>query len=318
MTDVLPKQGQVAEASSAQPDDDRFHSVTTMIGCLDKPALVPWTAIETAKGVVRNMDVVQARLANEGEESAIDYIKGLRFQTGGNLSASNLGTLAHSLFDTYALTGTRPKVIPELHPDFASKRRLLSDEDIHAVGMMLNQFDRFLTEYQPVYQATEVVVYSPTYGYAGQCDAFLTIDGVPLICDYKTSRDTYTGRGDIKGPYPEVALQLAAYRHAEFAAVWRARRYESYSRRYYLLSKDEAAAGVPIPKVDGGAAIFVTPDYYAVHPVRCDEQIYDSFLYVCEAARWVFDTSKNVVGDVMTPPHPIAATDDDPFKGLPE
>lgn len=271
------------------PDDLRYWSVTTIIGALDKPALVYWAANETAKAAVAEAPVWQARLENEGPESAVDYLKGARFRRPkGQRSAAELGTLVHAAAEEYALTGTRPVVDDEVAP-------------------FLDQFDRFLQEWQPEYQATEVTVYSPTYGYAGTCDGFLNIDGQRLIIDYKTSRDSVDGRGKPKGPYSEVALQLAAYRYAELAAVWRPRRMEQFRRRYYLLSQTEREVGVPVPEVDGGAVIYLTPERYGLYPVRCDEAVHQSFLFTLEAARWVFQLSNDVIGSEMTPAREVAA-----------
>jgi hypothetical protein len=166
---------------------------------------------------------------------------------------------------------------------------------------MLDRFDHWLQRFTPAYQATEVVVYHPTYGYAGQADGFLTVDGVRLIIDYKTSRDGYDAKGNPKTPYPEAALQLAAYRYAEGAAVWRPRRIEQFRRRYYLLSDAERDRAVPVPEVDGGAVIHITPDHCELFPVRCDQQVHEAFLYVQEASRWVNGLSKNVIGMPMVP-----------------
>lgn len=123
-----------------------------------------------------------------------------------------------------------------------------------------------------------------------------------LIVDYKTSRDGYDGRGNPKSPYPEAALQLAAYRYAELAAVWRPRRLERFRRRYYLLGADERDRAVPVPQVDGGAVIHLTPDHCEIFPVRCDEAVHEAFLFVQEAARWHLETSRDVIGRPMVPP----------------
>lgn len=320
MTAVLPAIGGTVDGARREANDTEMWSVTTIIGCLDKPALVPWAVNETAAKVVTTLDIIRRRLENEGQESAIEYVKGLRWHTGGLLSASQLGTLAHHLFDQWALseTGTRPRVEPEMHPDRATKGKVLDPQDIRDLNLMLDQFGRFLDEFQPSYQSTEVVVYDDQYEYAGQADAFLTIEGTPLICDYKTSRASYTGAGKERAPYPEVGLQLAAYRFAPLAAVWRARRYENQRRRYYLLSDTEKSAAVPVPEVDGGIAIHVSPHRYAVHPIRCDKSVHDQFLYVQEAARWSFETSKHVVGNPMMPPYPRPLPDADPFEGIPQ
>lgn len=294
----IPRQGAVEDAKP-EPGDEKYWSVTTVIGALDKPALVHWSAIETAKAAVDHLDVVQSRLEREGRDSAIEYLKGARFRRpAGQRSAAELGTAVHAACETYALTGNRPDVDAEVAP-------------------FLDQFDRFLHEFQPTYIATEVTVYNRTYGYAGTLDAAIEVDGERLLIDYKTSRDSYDAKGNPKGPYPEASLQLAAYRYAEMAAVWRARRFENFRRRYYLLSQTEIGMAAPVPEVDGGVVVYLTPHRYGVYPVRCDETVFEAFLYVIEAARWSFETSKHVIGQPMMPPHPTPAPDDDPFKGIP-
>lgn len=311
----LPRLGEVVE-TKREPEDLVMWSVTTILGVLDKPALVPWAVGVTAERTVTQFDKVKRIIETLGEEEAITYIKGLRWQLGGLLSDSDLGTVAHGLFDEYALTGERPEVVPELHTDFAAKRTLLHDDDMFALNRMLDQFDRFLQDYQPDYLATEVVVYHPEQGYAGQADAFLALGGVPLIGDYKTSRKTYDGKGNIRTPYPEVGLQLAAYRHATYAAVRRARRYKSSGRRYYLLSPEERAAALPVPAVEGGVVIRITPDHLGVYPARCGPEQYRKFQFCQEVARWSFNEAKHIVGNPMPPLRP-AEPEDDPFAGLP-
>src|SRR5690606_2430853 len=145
-------------------------------------------------------------------------------------------------------TGRRPDVDDEVRP-------------------FLDQFDRWLQRFSPVYRATEVTVYHPDLGYAGTLDALLSIgdhgspaipgtDAVEFIGDYKSTRNVEDSRGQPTKPYPEqVALQLAAYRWAKYAAVWRPRRHERFRRRYYLLSPAERAMAQPVPRVDTGLVI---------------------------------------------------------------
>lgn len=286
----------------AEEHDERYWSVTTIIGALDKPALVPWAAIKTAEAAVDQHDVWWSRYEHEGRKSAVDYLKGARFKTKGKRTATALGTAVHKACEHKAIYGSwRPEdtADPDLRP-------------------FLVQFDKFLDQFQPSYLAAEVTVFSPTWGYAGTCDGFLLVDGVPLIIDYKTSAEDLDGQGDPKSPYPEVALQLAAYRYADIAAVWRARQVEQFKRRYYLLSPSERALGQPVPEVDGGVAIFITPERYGVYPVRCDEEIFDLFLHLIDVARFSFDLGKNVIGNPMIPPRALTLVDDDPFAGLPQ
>jgi len=236
-------------------DDQRLWSITTIIGVLDKPALVYWSATETAKAAVADADAWQAIAKSSGVDEAVEWLSKARFRTPqGQRTAAQLGTDVHKVCEEYALTGVRPDVDDEVRP-------------------FLEQFDRWLDAAQPSFQATEVVVYHPEYGYAGQADVFLTV------------------------PYPEVALQLAAARHAEMAAVWRPRRFESFRRRYYALSQAEKSMAVAVPEVDGSACLHITPEHCQLYPVRADEEIFDYFLTTLDAARFVLQDAQTVIGE---------------------
>jgi hypothetical protein len=314
---ALPRAGEVIEAKR-EPDDMVMWSVTTILKILAKQdVLVPWAVGVTAERVVENMEVIRQRLFNEDTASAVDYIKGLRWQLGGKLSDTELGTVAHGLFEQYALSGTRPPVHAALHPKNAKDGALLVADDVRDLARMLDHFDRWLNCYQPQYLATEVVVYHPEMGYAGQADGFATVAGSDVIIDYKTSRRTWDTKGEVRAPYPENALQIAAYRWATKAAVWRARRYSNRGRRYYLLSAAERALALPVPEVEGGLVVKVTPDHLGVYPVQCGPRQHETFLFCQEVARWLFNEAGHMVGNPMDPPFPAPIPTDDPFAGLP-
>jgi hypothetical protein len=315
----LMRQAGVEQVLRADAGDELLHSVTSVLGVLDKPAIPAWAVKETAKWLVRLPHRLQTTLEEEGEEAAIKWVTGLRWRTDGLLRATELGTLFHGLAEEYSLTGIRPKVVSEMHPAYTSKGLTMDARDVAALVCMLDRFDGFLQMFQPQYLATEFVVFSPRhdgYGFAGTCDGIFVIDGQRLIFDYKTSRDTWDSTGNVKTPYPEVSLQLAAYRNAPLAAVWKARRTELAKRRYYLLSSAERSAAVSLPPVDGGVVVLVTPQHLAVHPVRCGAEEYENFLYCLEVARWTWDQAPAAVGNAMTPPFAEAPTGD-PFQGLP-
>lgn len=303
--DSVPRIGQPAE-DVARPDDTdlRLWSVTAIIGCLDKPALLYWSAEQAAAAAVASAKSLPARIEEEGPEAVTKWLRDARFRPRKDrLSAASLGTCVHTACEEYALTGIRPGndrlaqiVLARGGPQFQGVT-----SEVAVINQMLNRFDGWLQRFQPEYDATEVVVYHPTCGYAGTADAFLRIGGVRLIVDYKSTREPYDSQGRPKAPYPEAALQLAAYRHAEFAAAWRPRRTERYRRRYYLLSEAEREVAVPVPQVDGGAVIHITPDACEIFPVRCDQRVHEAFLYVQESARWSFELSRDVIGLPMTP-----------------
>lgn len=293
----------VLDDATVEPDDLTLWSVTTIIGALDKPALLYWAAQQAAEAAIDNTATWQAMLKDRGRGEAVKWLRDARFRRPKTtLSSADLGTLVHALCESYALTGHRPDT-----DDIAAavQHAGTKDTDIkhetNIAAAMLNQFDSWLDRFQPSYQATEVCVYEPNYGFAGQSDGFLTIDGVRFIADYKTSREPYDSRGNLKTPYPEsVALQLAAYRHAAYAAVWRPRRGTKFRRRYYLLSAAEREMAVPVPDVDTGLVIQISPESCESYPIRCDREVYHAFLYTLEAFRWLTETSTTVMSEPLT------------------
>jgi hypothetical protein len=303
MTSEQVRLGQDAvDVDKPTEGDLTLWSVTTILGALDKPALLYWAAAQTAEAAIDNVATWQAMLADRGRPEAVKWLRDARFRRPRNLlSAADLGTVVHHLCESYALTGARP----DKHQIAAAIRAQGGEQvDVRAEGpvamSMLDRFDEWLQRFTPAYQATEVCVYHPTYGYAGQTDGFLTIDGVRFIIDYKTSREPYDSKGQPKTPYPEqVGLQLAAYRHAEYAAVWRPRRMEQFRRRYYLLGEAERVMAEPVPEVDSGLVIQITPEACEAYPIRCDAEVHTAFLYIIEAFRWVAETSKTVMGPAL-------------------
>ena len=136
-------------------------------------------------------------------------------------------------------------------------------------------FRAFLDEWMPEFEMTEATVYSRSESYAGTLDAIAVIPGLGrVLLDYKTSGS---------GVYPEAALQLAMYRHAEFVGL-----------------PDGSEA--PMPQVDGCVVVWVRADGYDVIPVIADEQVFRSALYVREVMRWAEETSKGVIGQPMPLP----------------
>src|SRR5690348_5762134 len=83
-------------------------------------------------------------------------------------------------------------------------------------------FQAFLDDFQPEYKAAEFTVYNREHRYAGTADAMAQIGDTLWLLDTKTGKDVYG----------EAALQLAAYRHAEFIGV------------------AETGDELPMPKVD--------------------------------------------------------------------
>lgn len=270
--------------------DDRLWSVTTILKSFgDSEGLIYWSVDETAKAAVAHRATVAA-MAGDDEDAAIEWLRGARFRSArGQRSATKLGSDVHAACEYYVVTGKRP----------AMGDRLPNGEMDAEVAPYLDSFELWLDRFQPTYHAAEVVVYNERYGYAGQADGYATVEQTPVIIDYKTAKQSFDGQGKRKRPWTDVALQMAAYRAAPLAAVWRARRYENFGRRYYLLNPEERQLAVPTPQVEGGLCIHLTPQHCDVYPVDCGDDVFDGFLYAIEAARWSTVTSKRVIGEPL-------------------
>lgn len=157
---TLPVLGEEPTLAPGEPDDlDPLWSVTTLIGILDKPALVPWAAMKVAEAAVDQHAVWASRLEHEGRDAAIDWLKKARFRRGRGRSATALGTAVHKACEHKAITGTW-------------RAEDWGDAELRP---FLIQFDRFLDDFQPVYIAAEVTVFNPEMGYAGTCDGFFEL-----------------------------------------------------------------------------------------------------------------------------------------------
>lgn len=304
-TTIEPTLGQPAlDVERADDGDLTLWSVTTIIGALEKPAFQYHAAEQAAIAAIDSEKTWKAMLDERGRAEAVRWLRDARFRPGRTeLPATKLGTVVHSVCEQYALTGTRPTGdevadLVRAHGDTSTH----VDSETDLVGRMLMQFDGWLQRFQPAYDATEVCVYHPTYGYAGQLDAILRIGDLRFIADYKSAREPLDSRGNSRTPYPEVALQLAAYRYAEHAAVWRPRRTSYYKRRYYLLSESERAMAQPVPEVDSGLCIQITPESCEAYPVRCGAEMHRAFLHTQECFRWQTETARTAIGRPLEEP----------------
>jgi hypothetical protein len=229
---------------------ERYWSVTTIIdGGIPKRALINWAANETAAFACDNLqDLVP--LLERGERDAVyDMLK--RSPWRKTKKAADLGTALHEAIEAYVLGKPFPPWDPEVKPRMES-------------------FERFLADWEPEYEMTEASVFNRTERYAGTLDAIITggkLGTRRILNDVKSG----------KGVYAETALQMAAYRHAEFIGI------PDGSER-------------PMPDIDG-AAVLHLPEAggYELVDVRADQEVFQAFLYCREVFRWVEQTAKTVI-----------------------
>lgn len=247
----------------------RLWSVTTLakIGLGTSDALVNWAVNTTAEFAVDK----RTAWSELDRDDALDLIKRARYRKSG--AAMARGTNLHKAAESLAL-GQQPVDVDKVTLPY------------------VEQYGRFLTEHAPEFLMSEAPVYAPTYGYAGTCDGVCIIDGQRVVFDLKTT-DRGPDSDKSRPPYPEVALQLTAYRRAELVGVLSEQRYAS-GKRYYLFNPDETHE--PMPETDGAVCVVVSPLDYQIVPVRTDDVVWKAWRHVMEAARWQVETSRNVFG----------------------
>ena len=161
-------------------DGDKVPSVTTCLGALNKPGLVPWAAHLGATWVRDNPRLV-------ADLSAADWEKEAKAQPNrARDAAGSIGTELHAYAEKLATTGEAPDVPAEALPLVLQAADFLDTMDVETI-------------------ASERAVFHDTYLYAGRFDLIATIRGKVWLLDFKTSKS---------GVYPEMALQQAAYRYA--------------------------------------------------------------------------------------------------------
>lgn len=248
--------------------DESFWSVTTIIaGGVPKPVLVNWAKKFTSEYAVDNLAKLNALCepdsdGNIDREGAVDWLKGAAFRDRDK--KADLGTSIHTAIEAHTLGKPQPPWPVAIKPKMAA-------------------FLKFLEDFSPEFLMSEASVFSRTEHYAGTLDAIVKIRATgttletsgaerTLLLDFKTG----------KGVYPESALQLAAYRYAEFVGA-------------------PDGSEQPLPECDGGAVVHLTDEGYELVEVVCDADVFKAFLYVREVFRWQDATSKGVILPAMLP-----------------
>lgn len=226
---------------------EKVPGVTSIVGMLPKSFLKFWAAKSVAEFAVDNLgDVVN--IAMRDRDAAVDLLK--RAPDRDTKKAAEIGSEVHDVFEQIAI-GKPPR---RLHPD---------------IQVYAAHFQEFMEEFEPEFVFMEETVWSEKHSYAGSFDVLGRIGGELVIGDWKTTRS---------GVHEEVALQLSAYRHAD-----------------YIIRPD--GSRVPMPQVEGGFVLHVRPEGWGLYPIRCDEVIFEKFLSLREVFDWERDMKANVVGD---------------------
>lgn len=219
---------------------ERFDRVTTIKNTLGSgQGLIDWAA-----GRVAAKATDLAERFRDGRIGRDELLIGLLDPALGQAHneerdrAADFGTCFHSLVEAWA-TGERA-ALPANADLLARATHFLAWESAEKPKWLLNEFP----------------VFSRAHRYAGTCDAVCEIGGARLIVDVKTSRSVH----------PDYALQLAAYRYAEFRL--------------------DTGREEPIPEVDGCAILHVQPDRCELLELEAGPEQFEAFLACRRLLDW--------------------------------
>lgn len=214
-----------------------------------KPALIGWAGNETAGYAVDNWD----ELAEMPISKRLAVLQKARYLNR----------------DKAAVRGT------DVH---ALAVRLAAGEEIDVPEHLLGHVDaylKFTEDWQPKEMLVEAVVGNRQWRYMGTLDVIAMLGDEDFwLLDWKTTQS---------GIFPESALQLSAYRRAEF----------------YLDSQGREQA---MPKVDRTGCVWLRADGYDLIPVDTSDDVFRTFLYVQQVARFAKQPREIVIGEALQPP----------------
>ena len=223
---------------------EKVPGVTSVLNALPKPFLTPWSTKLVAEAAVDNLDAVAA-LAAADRQGAVDYLKGAPRRS--TASSADLGTAAHGIFERMCL---------------GQHIGMLTDD----VMPFVKHFSNFFDTVQPEFIEVEQTVWSDTHKYGGSFDGLAKIDGVTCWLDLKTGKSIHA----------DVALQLAAYAHAE------------------VMLKD--GEEVPLPQAERGLVLHCRADMgWTLTEVPIDDEVFDHFLALRKTFAWT-QMERQIIG----------------------
>lgn len=253
---------------------DKYRRVTTILsqGSTKGDVLALWAANLVAETAMNNLPrLVAASRHPEQRAEMYDWIR--RAPLRKKDERADIGSAVHRIIEAEVLGQPVPA-------------ELLDDAEM---APYLHHFGRFVHEWDVTFEASEMVVGNRIVGYAGTLDYLLRSPLIAERFEIPASTvlmgDTKTGGElDVKGVYPEAALQMSAYRKAEVAWL-------------------RDGSTVPMPAThDVGVVLHLRPEGYRLIPVACGDDVFAAFQIVQQAAAWVSGLSKTVIGPALTLP----------------
>jgi hypothetical protein len=240
-------------------DGLKVDGVTTLISKgLPKPALPYWSARTVAEYVT------------DAEPASLESLRSL----GRDGMVKALKEVPWTARDTAAVRGTAVHTLAE---------KLIDGERVDVPDELAGHVEAcvgFMDQWKPRAVLTEAVVGSRRWGYAGTLDLIADLpDGSRALLDYKTGAS---------GIWPETALQLSAYRWADFFA-----------------GIDDTEVPMSEVGIDCSYAVWLRADGYDVIPVDTTAAVFKVFCHVAYVARQT-ERMSDWIGEACPPPVPQA------------
>lgn len=225
-----------------------YISVTNALNGLPKEAIPRWAAKTVAEHAVYHFEVLEQMIAGGDQTGAVQWLKSTPWSARD--TAADIGSAVHAIaeLDVAGEREAADALAETLPPEGQAK---------------VAHMRHFFRVVPHTVKQVESVVYNDTFKYAGTLDFILNFEdpevlklwpgweqgALDLIIDIKTG----------SGVYDEVALQLAAYRHAE------------------KVVELDSATLEPMPETDGGGVLHLTTEGWELIPVDTSKDAFRKF-----------------------------------------
>lgn len=235
-----------------------YPSVTTVLGVLDKPALVSWAKRETAECAIRNLDMLGDMVRTGGDRMAVEWLKQIPdYQRD---TAANRGTRVHAAADA-AVRGYEYDLGADEMPYLDAYRAFLGDHNVRIIAAELIVFGGF----------------ARGMPYGGTLDLIAELNWPEPFSprEYSPRRRALLDIKTSKGTYRETALQLAPYGLADFGML------EGKRDRF------------AIPPVDCYGVVHIRPELYPqdggykLVPYEVTPDTLDAFYAAYRLSQWL-------------------------------
>lgn len=180
-------------------DGEMYPSVTHILGCIGKPALINWAANQERSLVMTAATELYADLANTPPMSKAAYTATLQYRCGKEKAhrkaldkAADIGSQVHGLIEW--------NLRRQLGQQVGAEPRVVDDAQW---AFMAFQDWAGSVSLKPRY--IEQTVWSRRYGYAGTMDLLADVNGMLTLVDFKTGKAIY-GEAHLQNVAYQVAL----------------------------------------------------------------------------------------------------------------